>query len=77
MAVFRIDRIGAKEGKESIFRIEARESQSYMIRTVAEKAGREKSESEPLQDGLTEVTVLELSLKRTLFCNNTVKKKGI
>lgn len=62
MAVFRIDRIGAKEGKESIFRIESRESQSCVIRAVAEKAGREKSESEVQQDGLTEViTVLENS----------------
>lgn len=57
MAVFRIDRIGAKEGKESIFRIEARESQSFVIRAVAEKAGREKSESELLQDGLSEVII--------------------
>lgn len=53
--------MGAKEGKESIFRIEARESQSFVIRAVAEKAGREKSESELKQDGLAKViTVLEI-----------------
>lgn len=47
MLYCRIDKYGSKEKKENIFQIEARESQQFQIRAVAEKVEREKAEQEP------------------------------
>lgn len=43
---FRIDKFGAEEKKESIFRLEARECERVSIRAAAEKAERDQTEAD-------------------------------
>ncbi|KAG8256685.1 Glycerophosphocholine phosphodiesterase gpcpd1 [Homalodisca vitripennis] len=52
----KIDKIGLEDKKESIFRLEARETEKVMIRALAEKAEKEKGESEePSEVGFVQV----------------------
>uniref|UniRef100_A0A1B6ETP9 GP-PDE domain-containing protein n=1 Tax=Cuerna arida TaxID=1464854 RepID=A0A1B6ETP9_9HEMI len=68
----KIDKIGLEDKKESIFRLEARETERVMIRALAERAEKEKGDSEqPPEVGLVQVDdphYLDLDKSKKLRC---------
>jgi len=65
----KIDTFGSKDKKESIFRLEARESERIVIRAVAEQAERDKAENEQLHDSAS------LEIKEPQFLNLNMAEK--
>jgi len=71
----KIDTYGSKEIKESIFRLEARESERSMIRAVAEKVERDKSDNPGVQESnlreVDEPHYLNLDKAKLLNCTES------